>query len=102
STAEVLRTYGADYKAIFVGDATMSPYEILQPGASVEHWNDEAGSVWLDRLVRHFRSTAWLNPAPQRAWTHMPSIQLIRQAVEGRMFPLTLAGIEEMTKEISK
>jgi len=102
STHEVMRTYGPDYKLIFVGDASMSPYEILQPGGSVEHWNEESGQVWMDRLTKHFRRSAWLNPTPQKSWGYTNSITVVRQLMENRMFPLTVGGIEEMTKELSK
>ena len=102
STFEVLRTYGPDYKAIFVGDASMSPYEIIQPGGSVEHWNEEPGSAWMARLTGHFRRSAWLNPMPQAAWGRTHSIGLVRQLMEERMFPLTLGGIEAMTRELSR
>ena len=101
-TFEVLRTYGPDYKLIMVGDATMSPYEIVQPGGSVEHMNPEAGSVWLQRLTSHYRRSAWLNPQSQRSWGHNQSIGMVRQLMEGRMFPLTLAGLDEMTRELSR
>ena len=100
--AEVLRTYGPDYKLIFVGDAQMSPYEISHPGGSVEHWNAEAGSVWIDRLTGHFRRAAWLNPTAERAWSHVPSIGMMRAAMAGRMFPLTLAGLDDMARELSR
>ena len=101
-TAEVLRTYGPDYRLIFVGDASMSPYEILQPGGSVEHWNDEAGEVWLDRLCAHFRHFAWLNPMGQGNWAHSISAGLIRQRLRGRMFPLTLEGLDLMSRELGR
>ncbi|MBN9559930.1 MAG: VWA domain-containing protein [Alphaproteobacteria bacterium] len=102
STLELLRTYGADYKAIFVGDASMSPYEILMQGGSVEHWNDEPGNVWLHRLISHYRRSAWLNPTPEESWGYTQSIGIIRQQMENRMFPLTLNGLDEMTKELSR
>ncbi len=101
-TYEVLRTYGSDYRLIFVGDAAMSPYEVLMPGGSVEHWNEEPGRVWLERLCSHYRRVAWLNPTPERAWGYTQSIMVIRQLMEGRMYPLTLAGIEEMTRELGR
>ncbi len=101
STAEVLRTYAADYRLIFVGDAAMSPYEITMAGGSVEHWNEEPGRAWLDRLTSHYRRAAWLNPTPERSWPFVQSITIVRQLMEGRMFPLTLAGIEAMTRELS-
>lgn len=94
-TAEVIRTFGPDWKLILVGDATMSPYEILAPGGGVEHWNEEPGQVWLDRLTGHFRRSVWLNPQPERRWTHTESIRLIREALRGRMFALTLHGLDE-------
>jgi len=94
-TVEVMRTYGTDYKLILVGDATMSPYEITQPGGSVEHWNAEAGSVWLQRLIRHYPKFAWINPQPQSRWRHTSSIEMTREILEGRMYPLTLAGLDE-------
>jgi uncharacterized protein len=94
-TVEVMRTYGTDYKLILVGDATMSPYEITQAGGSVEHWNAEAGSVWLQRLITHFRKFAWINPQPQSRWRHTASIEMTREILEGRMYPLTLAGLDD-------
>ena len=94
-TVEVMRTYGTDYKLILVGDATMSPYEITQPGGSVEHWNAEAGSVWLQRLLKHYPKFAWINPQPQQRWRHTASIEMTRELLEGRMYPLTLAGLDD-------
>ena len=101
-TEEVMRKYGPDYKAIFVGDASMSPYEVSHPGGSVEHWNEEPGAVWLQRLTSHFRRHAWLNPRPRNAWDHAMSISMIRKSIENRMFPLTLGGIDEMAKELNR
>jgi len=101
-TLDVLRTYGPDYKLIFVGDATMSPYEITHPGGSVEHFNDEAGQVWMHRLTGHFRRSAWLNPQPERSWDHTNSLSMMKHLMEGRMFPLTLSGLDEMAKELSR
>jgi len=100
-TWQVLRTYGPDYKLIFVGDAAMSPYEISMSGGSVEHWNEEAGAVWLERLAGHYRRSAWLNPTPQRSWGHVRSINMMRDLMGGRMFPLTVNGIDDMTRELS-
>jgi uncharacterized protein with von Willebrand factor type A (vWA) domain len=94
-TVELMRTYGTDYKLIVVGDATMSPYEITQPGGSIEHWNAEAGSVWLQRLMKHFPKFAWINPQPQSRWRHNSSIEITRELLEGRMYPLTLAGLDD-------
>jgi uncharacterized protein with von Willebrand factor type A (vWA) domain len=102
ATWDLLRTYGPDYKCIFVGDATMSPYEIVQPGGSVEHWNEEAGHVWIERLTGHFRSTAWLNPAREDYWGYTHSIVLLRQLMAERMYPLTLTGLDDMTRELSR
>jgi len=102
STFEILRTYGPDWKLILVGDASMSPYEIIQPGGSVEHWNEEAGSVWLNRLTAHFRRAAWLNPMPPDTWRYGTSIEMTRKLLEGRMFPLTVGGIEAMTRELGR
>ena len=99
-TAEVLRTYGGDYRAIFVGDATMSPYEIIQPGGSVEHWNEEPGSAWMGRLLAQWPRSAWLNPAPQAEWERTASVRLLRDMMAGRMFPLTPAGLEEMIRAL--
>jgi len=102
STWELMRTYGSDYRLIFVGDATMSPYEIIQPGGSVEHWNAEAGRVWIERLTGHFRRAAWLNPAREDYWGYTQSILLLRDLMGHRMFPMTLAGLDDMTKELSR
>ena len=102
ATEEVLRTYGPDYRLIFVGDAAMSPYEILMPGGSVEHWNEEPGRAWLDRLTTHYRRSAWLNPTPEGGWAHTQSIGVVRQLMAGRMFPLTPDGIEAMTRELGR
>ena len=95
TTTEIIRTYGPDYKLIFVGDATMSPYEITHPGGSVEHWNAEPGSVWLERLIKHFPKFAWINPQPQSRWRQTASIDMTREMLEGRMYPLTLAGLDQ-------
>jgi uncharacterized protein with von Willebrand factor type A (vWA) domain len=100
STMEVMRTYGHDYKLIFIGDATMSPYEIVQPGGSVEHWNEEAGAVWIKRLTKTWPHHVWLNPEPQQRWEYTPSVQITRELVEDRMFPLTLAGLDQAIKAL--
>jgi uncharacterized protein with von Willebrand factor type A (vWA) domain len=94
-TYELLRTHGSDYKLILVGDATMSPYEITETGGSVEHWNAEPGRVWLQRLLQHYPSVAWINPQPRANWRRTASLELARELLEGRMFPLTLGGLEE-------
>lgn len=101
STWDVLHTYGSDYKAIFVGDAAMSPYEIVYPGGSVEHWNQESGEVWLRRAIDHWHSSIWLNPVEQRVWRYTQSTQMINQLMAGRMFPMTLSGLDEGLKELS-
>jgi hypothetical protein len=92
---EVLRTYPPDYRLVVVGDASMSPYEILQPGGSIEHWNEEAGSVWMQRLAQRFPKHAWLNPEPEERWDYTASIGITRELLgTTRMFPLTLAGLD--------
>ena len=101
-TFQLLRTYGRDYKLVFVGDAMMSPYEIMQPGGSVEHFNQESGRVWMERLVGHFRSAAWLNPSHERVWGNAMSIRLLREVMQNRMFPLTLSGLDDMARELSR
>jgi len=102
STLEVMRTYAADYKLIFVGDATMSPYEIVQPGGSVEHWNEEAGAAWMKRLTNTWHHHVWLNPVPQQRWEYTPSVQLTRELVEDKMFPLTLGGLDLAIKALHR
>ena len=95
-----MNTYPADYKVIFVGDAAMSPYEILVPGGSVEHWNEEAGQVWLRRVLNVYKHAVWLNPTPERYWEHTQSVKLIQQIAGQRMFPLTLDGIDAAIGEL--
>ncbi|MGM0562852.1 MAG: vWA domain-containing protein [Pseudomonadota bacterium] len=97
---DVLHTFGEDYKLIFVGDASMSPYEILYPGGSVEHWNDVAGSVWLEKLLRHFKKAVWLNPVEEGAWDYTHSISIIQQLVDGQMYPLTISGLDEAMQSL--
>ena len=92
-TLELLRTYGPDWKVIFVGDAAMSPYELVQNGGSVEYMNDEAGIVWLSRVFEHFRKVIWWNPEPERGWEYTRSTQIVLQKLGPRMFPLTLSGV---------
>jgi hypothetical protein len=96
STLEIIRTYGHDYKLIMVGDATMSPYEITHAGGSVEHWNAEPGALWLERLMQTYPKFAWINPVPQSRWRQTASIDMTRDMLEGRMYPLTLAGLDAM------
>ena len=101
-TTELLNTYGPDYKLILVGDATMSPYEITVPGGSVEHWNAEAGAVWMQRLLDAYPRAVWLNPAGERYWQATPSIQVVRQLMADRMYPLTLEGLDLATRELRR
>lgn len=99
-TWEVLHTYASDYKVIFVGDASMSPYEITVPGGSVEHMNEEPGAVWLKRVTGVYERSVWLNPTPADHWGWTPSIRLVRELMGNRMFPLTLAGIENAMRTL--
>ncbi|WP_058616034.1 vWA domain-containing protein [Tepidimonas taiwanensis] len=101
-TWDVIRKYNKDYKLIFVGDATMSPYEILQPGGSVEYNNEEPGAEWLQRLTHAFPHHVWINPEPQGVWSYRQSIAIIQQLMGGRMFPLTLKGLEDAMRLLSK
>jgi uncharacterized protein with von Willebrand factor type A (vWA) domain len=93
-TKEILRTYGPDYRAIFVGDASMSPYELVHEGGSVEHWNDEPGVTWLQRAQRQWERSIWINPVPEDFWVYTRSISMVQQLFPGRMVPLTIDGIE--------
>lgn len=101
-TMELLNKYASDYRIIFVGDAAMSPYELLSRGGSVEYMNDEPGQVWLKRITAYFDKVAWLNPEHQGYWQYTQTIGLIRGIMEGHMYPMTLAGIEEMTKYMAR
>ncbi|HZD51959.1 MAG TPA: VWA domain-containing protein [Woeseiaceae bacterium] len=100
STRAITHKYAADYKLIFVGDATMSPYEIAYPGGSVEHWNDEPGAVWLKRLLDTYPKAIWLNPEPEERWRYTPSVELTRELMDGRMYPLTVAGLDAGIKRL--
>jgi len=102
NTFQVLHTYPHDYKVIFVGDATMSPYEIVHPGGSVEHWNEESGEVWMHRVLDVYHKAVWLNPVPEGYWETSPSIRLMKQIMGHRMFPMTLAGLENAMKALSR
>jgi uncharacterized protein with von Willebrand factor type A (vWA) domain len=102
ATFDLIHKYGPDYKAVFVGDAAMSPYEIIQPGGSVEHWNREAGSVWLSRLLAQWPHAVWLNPVPEQHWGYTHSTGMIREIFGGRMFSLTLAGLDAATRQLSR
>ncbi|MDP2559959.1 VWA domain-containing protein [Psychrobium sp. 1_MG-2023] len=97
---DILRTYGKDYKVIFVGDASMGPYEISYPGGSVEHWNEESGEVWLTRLISHFDHVVWLNPIEQQHWRYTMSIDYIKQLVNQNMHEMTVAGLEQAIKSL--
>jgi uncharacterized protein len=99
-TWDVLHTFPHDYKVVFVGDASMSPYEIAMPGGSVEHMNEEAGQAWLERVMRTYPACVWLNPVPEDQWEYTQSIRMIRQLLGGRMYPLTLEGLDRAMREL--
>jgi uncharacterized protein with von Willebrand factor type A (vWA) domain len=99
---DVLHKYSHDYKVIFVGDAAMSPYEIAQPGGSVEHWNEEAGEVWMRRLKQTYEKVVWINPVPREEWEYTQSTAMTHKLMEGHMYPLTLRGLEEAMGYLSK
>jgi len=101
-TMDVLHKYPADYKIIFVGDASMSPYEIAYPGGSVEHWNEEPGAAWMQRMTGLYKSAVWLNPVRQQHWHYTQSIQMLNELMEGRMFPMTVEGLTEAMKELAR
>jgi len=98
---EIIRTFGSDYKVIFVGDATMGPYEIVAPGGSVEHWNEKPGLEYMRKILAHFTKVAWLNPQPENQWDYYHSISIIKDIISDKMFPLTVDGIGRAIKEIS-
>ena len=102
SLLDVMHKYSHDYKVIFVGDAAMSPYEIVSPGGSVEHWNEESGEVWMRRLRQTYEKMIWINPTPQAEWEYTQSTAMTHQLVEGHMYPLTLKGLEEGMSYLSK
>ncbi|NQY65190.1 MAG: VWA domain-containing protein [Alteromonadaceae bacterium] len=97
---QVLNTYSRDYKVIFIGDATMGPYEITYPGGSVEHWNEEAGSVWMQRILEHFDKCIWLNPQAESHWSYYASIHIMQQIVKQKMYPLTIDGLTSGIKAL--
>ncbi|PZQ53967.1 MAG: VWA domain-containing protein [Novosphingobium pentaromativorans] len=101
-TWDLLHKFGHDYKVIFVGDAAMSPYELSHPGGSVEHMNDEAGAVWLQRVVQTYPATVWLNPTPEIQWGYSSSTRMIRELMGGAMFPLTLDGLDAAMRELTR
>ena len=101
-TFDVLHKYTPDYKVVFIGDAAMSPYEIAQPGGSVEHWNEEAGSVWMQRVADTYRNLIWLNPEAEQRWEYTPSVAMVQKLIgQDRMFPLTLAGLEQGMRRLT-
>ncbi|MEM7433104.1 MAG: VWA domain-containing protein [Pseudomonadota bacterium] len=100
STTDITHKYGNDYKLIFVGDATMSPYEIVYAGGSVEHWNEEPGAVWIKRLLNTYSKAIWLNPEPRQRWDFTPSTKITRELMDDRMYPLTVAGLDEGIKAL--
>ena len=101
-TWDILRKYGQDYRVIFVGDAMMAPYEVTHPGGSVEHWNEEAGATWMQRMADHFDKLVWLNPAPEDHWGNGGSLGAIRTLVNNKMYPMTLSGLEDAMRFLSK
>ncbi|MGQ0621441.1 MAG: VWA domain-containing protein, partial [Panacagrimonas sp.] len=99
---DVLHKYTPDYKVLFVGDASMSPYEIVQPGGSIEHWNEEAGAVWFKRLLNVFPRTIWLNPDNEQRWEYSPSVRIVQELIGAdRMFPMTLGGLEQGMRRLN-
>ncbi len=101
-TFEILNKYARDYKVVFVGDATMAPYEITHAGGSVEHWNEEPGALWISRFTNSYEKLAWINPTPQETWEYSNSVGMTRDLVNGQMYPLTIRGLEESMNYLSK
>ncbi len=101
-TWELLNKYGPDYKVVFVGDATMAPYEITHAGGSVEHWNEEPGALWMSRFTELYQRLVWINPTPQETWEYSSSVSMIQKLVDGQMYPLTIRGLEEGMSALSK
>jgi uncharacterized protein with von Willebrand factor type A (vWA) domain len=101
-TFDILNKYAHDYRVVFVGDATMAPYEITHAGGSVEHWNEEPGAVWLSRFTNLFDKMVWINPTPLETWEYSTSVGMTRDLVNGRMYPLTIRGLEEAMNYLSK
>ena len=102
STLEILNKYSQDYKVVFVGDATMAPYEITHAGGSVEHWNEEPGAAWMERFSEIYDKVIWLNPTPQETWEYSSSVMMTQELVGGNMYPLTINGLEEGMSQLSK
>jgi uncharacterized protein with von Willebrand factor type A (vWA) domain len=101
-TFDILHKYGNDYKLVFVGDATMSPYEVLQPGGSIEYSNDESGEVWMRRILEVYSKAAWLNPEPEELWNYRQSIGVLREIMSGRMYPTTIEGLDRAMRALTK
>lgn len=101
-TWDVLHKYGHDYKLVIVGDAAMSPYEISHPGGSVEHFNEEAGATWMERLTHVYPAAVWLNPVPEKQWNYSQSTKIMHQLMDGRMYPLTLSGLEDAMRTLTR
>ena len=101
-TWDVLNKFAADYRIVFVGDATMAPYEITHSGGSVEHWNDEPGALWIRRFIEHYDKLVWINPTPQETWEYSSSVGMTQKLVDGRMYPLTIRGLEEGMNFLSR
>lgn len=99
---DLLHKYAGDYKVVFVGDASMSPFEISHPGGSVEHFNEETGAVWLERIVSAWPSAVWLNPVAEQYWDYSQSTKMIRDLLDDRMYPLTIEGLDDAMKELSR
>jgi uncharacterized protein with von Willebrand factor type A (vWA) domain len=102
SVLDILHKYPPDYKLVFVGDATMSPYEILQPGGSVEYHNSESGAVWMQRMLEVYKRAIWINPEPEAIWPYRQSVQILREIMADRMVPLTIEGLERAMRELSR
>ena len=102
STHDLLHKYGADYKVVFIGDAAMAPYEITQPGGSVEHWNEEAGYLWIRRFMDTYKKLIWINPYPRHTWDYTTSTGIVRELINDQMFPLTLQGLEDGMRFLAK
>ena len=100
ATLDVIRTFPSDYRVVFVGDASMSPYEIAMAGGSVEHWNEESGQTWIERVTSHFQKSVWMNPIPKPQWGYTQSIGMVGRLFGGRMFPLTIEGIDSATRAL--
>ena len=101
-TPEIINKYSRDYKVIFVGDASMSPYEIFSKGGSVEHWNDEPGEVWMKRMLDHYDNVAWINPVEEDDWSFYQSIQMVKNLLRNKMYPMSINGIEDCMIQLSK